>query len=419
MRYENKSVLIIGLGESGKACKSFLEKRGARCVVYDDFSSSTFCASDLSRLDFAVVSPGISLKHALLSRLRENGIPVLSEIDLAFLNCKSKNVFAVSGTNGKTTVCSILGEMLSTERKTYVLGNIGVPFISQAAKIRSRDLVVLEISSFQIEQSVVFKPFAACLTNVGEDHLDRHLTKERYRSIKLSLLKNAKYSVKNADDRNQASVSADYTYGLSEGADYRLIGREIVCAAGRFRLSEISRGKAFDLDFLCAFALSSSAFRPDRKYLKAYSSVKLPPFRNEFVGTFCGAEVFNDSKGTNIDATLFACSLREQPTALILGGSDKGESYARLSKGIGSRIERVYLTGANAAEIYSSADPAFRAKCVLMPDLESCLIHFKSDPLSALLFSPASASFDRYSDYVERGERFNALLEKHGARLIR
>ncbi len=418
MRYDDKNVLIVGYGESGKAVDRFLNERGANTIVYDDFLFPSLNITNINSIDFAVVSPGVSIHHSLLSKLRAKRIPILSEIDLAYINCKAEKIFAVSGTNGKTTVCTILGDMLAEKGNTFVLGNVGVPFVSKVSEIGGRDLVVLEISSFQIEQSVVFKPFAACLTNVGEDHLDRHKTKENYRSIKLNLLKNAEISVKNEDDIAQSELCVSASYGFSEKADYRWENRSIVCPNARFDLPELSRGKAYDIDFLCAFAIASTAFSPCKSFLNCYGKTKVPSFRNEYVGTFCGAKVFNDSKGTNIDATVFACSLQSESTALILGGSDKGENYARLSK-LPECIERIYLIGANAADIFASVDQKTREKCLPMRDLEDCLKDFSVRPLSVLLFSPASASFDRYSGYRERGERFNALLEKYGATLVR
>ncbi|GEM_PF-1270793 len=415
MRYEHKNVLIIGYGESGKAAESFLKKEGASTFVYDDRLALSPREKDVA-YDFAVVSPAVSKSHKLLSSLREKGIPILSEIDLAFLNCKSKKIIAVSGTNGKTSVCTILGSMLSKVGKTYVLGNIGVPFISKVGKIGKNDFVVIEISSFQIEQSEIFFAECAALTNVGEDHLDRHHDKNNYQKIKLSLLTRAHKTVVNADDPIQSNYKGGVRYSASgKESNFRLCGREIECSAGRFHLPIESRGASYDADFLCAFSVACTVSGVDPRFLDCYGSVELPPFRNEFVGEYFGAKVYNDSKGTNVDATLFACSAVSDSAALILGGSDKGEDYARLAAGLPDRIKRIYLTGGNATDIYTALSCKEREICFLMTDLEACVRHFANDPLPILLFSPASASFDRYSGYKERGEVFNALLEKYGS----
>ena len=133
------------------------------------------------------------------------------------------------------------------------------------------------------------------------------------------------------------------------------------------------------------------------------------------IGTLCGAQVINDSKGTNIDATLFAVSLLSEPAALILGGSDKGEDYKRLMKGMGDSVKRIYLTGANAREMYLAAEQEIRKRCVPMSDLDSCVKDFAKDPLAVLLFSPASASFDSYRNFEERGMAFDEIVKKYRA----
>ena len=418
MVYDGKKVLILGYGLSGKACERFLKEKGATVSIYDDYHSEYESASDNVEYDFAVISPAFSLKHRVVAKLSGQGVPILSELDLAYVNCKSKKIVAVSGTNGKTTVCTILYDMLKRVERVHLVGNIGVSFIGEVSKIHRNDIVIVEISSFQLEQSKYFTPMVGALTNVGEDHLDRHVTRENYRAIKLSLPERSGIAILNADDPVQSGYPRGIRYSVKKQADYCIFGREIFSRKGRSAMPERSRGAAFDLDFLCAYSIASTLVGERKEFLKSYSSVCLPPFRNEYVGTLCGADVYNDSKGTNIDATLFAADMIGGDYAIILGGSDKGESYDRLFNGLNDRVKKIYLVGANAGDMYRAASKEDREKCMLCADLDSCIEDFIRNPFPFLLFSPASASFDQYSGYRERGEHFNDILKKHGASFI-
>ena len=410
----DKKVLVLGMGRTGNAVKSFLEGRGAIVKEYDDQASDREEDLLCQGYDYAVISPGIPLSHRAVVRLRENGVPILSELDLAYINCESKHVFAISGTNGKTTACTILHRMLSSVGRSHLVGNVGVPFIGEVDSIAKKDSVVVEISSFQIEQSHFFRPQIAALTNVGEDHLDRHGTKENYQSIKLSLLKSALIKVVNADDPIRYPVREVIRYSfIDQTADYLFRDHAIFCHGKNFRLPTVERGAAFDADYLCAFAVASTYCGAQKSFLSVYESAEVPPYRFQIVGKLCGATVINDSKGTNIDATLFALSRVIGRVAVILGGSDKGEDYTRLMCALEDKAERIYLIGANAGEMYLAAEGSVREKCLPMSDLESCVSDFCRRPLDVFLFSPASASFDSYRNYEERGRHFDELIAKY------
>ena len=412
MEYTDKRVVVLGYGKTGEAVNAFLSLRGATVFVYDDHLSAGSRIDLCGAYDFAVISPGFSPSHPFALRLREQGVPILSELDLAYIHCPSDRIFAVSGTNGKTTTCTILFEMLSSIGASHLVGNIGKPFIAEVDHVAPKDAVVAEVSSFQIEQSTVFRPCVSALTNVGEDHLDRHRDAEIYRKLKLSFAERAKTAVLNGDDPVQNELRG-IRYSLFDPyADFYLDDRTLCFGGKRYPLPSQSRGAAFDRDYLCAFAVACSAFGFKTSFLSIYDRVAVPRFRFERIGTLCGANVINDSKGTNVDAALFALSLCKGRTAIILGGSDKGEDYSRLMKGM-CGAERVYLVGANAGALYLSAEERIRAKCLPMADLDSAVAHFVADPLDTLLFSPACASFDRYRNYEERGRAFDAIVEKY------
>ena len=412
MDYRDKRVIVLGYGRTGKAVEKYLEKRGAIVSVHDDHTlfprSAELCAS----ADFAVISPGVPLTHPAVIGLKEQGVPVLSELDLAYINRPTDRIYAVSGTNGKTTTCTILHDMLSAIGRSHLVGNVGTPFVSVLDDLAPRDAVVVEVSSFQIEQSTIFRPSVAALTNVGEDHLDRHGTASRYREIKLSFAERAERAVVNADDPVQRGIRGIRYSVRDDNADYRLRDRRLFAGSRSFPLPDVSRGAAFDLDFLCAFTVACVAFGVRKEFLASYDRVVVPRYRFECVGKIGGATVINDSKGTNVDAALFALSLCKGRTAIILGGSDKGEDYSRLMAGAGVAT-RIYLVGGNARELYLAASDEVRRRCLPMADLESAVAHFVSDPLDTLLLSPACASFDRYRDYAERGRNFDAIVEKY------
>ena len=418
MDHRDKNVIVLGRGKTGRAVEQYLTHRGAKVETADDHDEKTTLETVLSHTyDYAVVSPGIPLDHCSVIRLKECGVPVLSELDLAFLECASKSVAAISGTNGKTTTCTILGDLLSTVGKCHLVGNVGVPWIGEVPRIGKSDFVVVETSSFQIEQSQLFRPRIAALTNVGEDHLDRHLTVEVYQRLKLSLLDRAEIKVVNIGDPPQRDIKGAITYSDSDpSADYFLSGGVIYHRGKKYNLPTSSRGAAYDLDYLCAFTVAATFCGIKKSFLSLYDKVKLPSFRMEYVGDLCGAKIFNDSKGTNIDATLFAVRQCKEPLALILGGSDKGEDFSRLFRSLGDHVKRIYLTGGNVCAIYEAAEGRFREKCRLVESLQAAVLDFISDPLPILLFSPASASFDRYRNYEERGRCFNEIIKEYGGK---
>lgn len=412
---DNKKVMVLGMGRTGKAVCAFLDREGATAEPFDD-AIPIANLSDLicKNYDYAVVSPGVPLTHPAVVTLKTNGVPVLSELDLAYINCPSKLVFAISGTNGKTTACTVLHTLLSSVGRSHLVGNVGVPWIGEVKKIAKKDFVVAEVSSFQLEQNRVFKPYAAALTNVGEDHLDRHFTRERYQRLKLSLLEKAAIKVVNRDDPVQRGIAGAVEYStLDPAAEYYLCRQNLYCHGKKYKIPYPSRGAAYDADFLCAFAVAASVCGVRRRFLTLYDKVKVPPYRCAYVGKLCGADVYNDSKGTNVDATIFAASRFSKSVALILGGSDKGEDYSRLFAALKGNVLRIYLSGANAKEMYLAAGDKTRAKCRLMPDLDSCVKDFTQQPTDVLLFSPASASFDRYENYEERGKCFDEIVAKY------
>ena len=414
----DSKVIVIGRGVTGRAVSEFLHKKGAQVTVVDDRDGAE--ANELAlckKYDYAVVSPGVPMTNRTVVALKGSGVPILSELDLAYLYSASRRIYAVSGTNGKTTACTILHQMMSSVGASHLVGNVGVPWISETDSIQKGHAVVVEVSSFQIEQSQVFRPHIAALTNVGEDHLDRHITAEIYQRIKLSLLDRAEIKVINKGDDCQKDIIGAVSYSDVEPlADYYLSARTIYHGGVKYPLPPLSRGAAYDLDFLCAFTVACTACGFKKRFLSVYDKVALPPYRCHYLGLLAGAMVYNDSKGTNIDATLFATSQMKQLLALILGGSDKGEDFSRLFAGLGDNVERLYITGENAPKIFAAAEGGFRGEIRLVDSLRDAVRDFKLHPLPILLFSPASASFDRFMSYAERGRAFDELFLEFGGR---
>ena len=231
MDFRDKTVLVVGLARSGLAAAKVLKSLGARVIANDikdrsqladvyieldslgvEWALVTKPDEYLSSADLIVISPGISIDSQFVLKAREMGIEVISEVELAYRLCKAP-IVAITGTNGKTTTTALVGEIFkASNRKTHVVGNIGIPFIGIASKTHESQVVVAEISSFQLEAMPTFHPRAAAILNVSEDHLDRHKTMENYISLKAGILKNSGQSdwvILNADDNISSSLARE------------------------------------------------------------------------------------------------------------------------------------------------------------------------------------------------------------------
>src|SRR5579871_3087066 len=388
MQLRNQRVLVVGLGKSGVASALFLAEHGARVAVSDakspeqlrqeiplllDHGISVETGQHGERTfgdqDLIVVSPGVAIDVPQLVQARERGIPVIGEVELAARFLKG-HIVAITGSNGKTTTTTLAGEILSAGgREALVGGNIGTPAITFADRATNDTWLVLEISSFQLETIETFHPYIAVVLNVTPDHLDRHHTFENYVAAKARIFENqtsADFAVLNADSEACVSMAAGakapirWFSRLKEvpnGAFVRqgeIIWRDERGQQPILPVREIQLKGAHNLEnVLAAVCLGMLAKIEPAQIRRAVAGFRAVEPRLEFVATVRGVEYYNDSKATNVDATIKALESFPGRVHLILGGKDKGSDYSLLNPLLNERARRVYTIGAAASKIES------------------------------------------------------------------
>ena len=450
MDLTNKRVLVVGLGKSGVASALFLKARGAQVTVSDakpqdqlgeeipvlldhgitvetgGHGERTFRGQDL-----IVVSPGVPTDAAPLVQACALGEPVIGEIELASLFLPGP-IVAITGSNGKTTTTTLAGEILAAGgRSTVVGGNIGTPAISLVERATPDTVVVLEVSSFQLETIQTFRPKIAVILNITPDHLDRHRTFAAYTDAKARIFENQRsddFTVLNADDpncvelvnRTRAQVFwFSRSHEVKQGA-YAREGRILFRDSGGQReimlASEIPLKGMHNVEnalaAVCVGALMRCKPALIRQAVRAFKAVE---HRLEFVAAIRGVEYYNDSKATNVDATIKALESFPANIHLILGGKDKDSDYALLNDLLRQRVKSVYTIGAAAGKIeaqIASSKGGGAAEIVHAETLEVAVKRAAAaaQPGDVVLLAPACASFDQFRNYEHRGKVFKETV---------
>ncbi|HZR30574.1 MAG TPA: UDP-N-acetylmuramoyl-L-alanine--D-glutamate ligase [Terriglobales bacterium] len=446
MDLKGKRVLVVGLGKSGVASALFLHARGARVTVSDSKSEDQL-RSEIPRLldqgitvetgghgertfrtqDLIVVSPGVPVNVPQLAQARQLGIPVIGEIELAARFLKGK-IVAITGSNGKTTTTALTGEVISTGGiKALVGGNIGTPAISMVEESTSDSWVVLEVSSFQLETIDSFHPKICVVLNITPDHLDRHSNFQAYVDAKARIFENqtpGDFTVLNADDPTSAGL-AERTPGQKIWfSRKREVERGAFVKAGKIAyrneastreimpLSEITLKGTHNLEnVLAAVCVGMLAHSQPQSIRRAVQEFKAVEHRLEYVATVRGVEYYNDSKATNVDATIKALEAFPANIHLILGGKDKGSDYTVLNELLRKRVKRVYTIGAAAEKIEGQISQA--AEVLRAGTLESAVRRAASTASTGdiVLLAPACASFDQFENYEHRGRVFKHAVQ--------
>jgi UDP-N-acetylmuramoylalanine--D-glutamate ligase len=449
MELNNKRVLVVGLGKSGVASALFLKSRGARVTVSDSKPEAELRDEILLLLehgitvetgghgdrtfrgqDLIVVSPGVPVDAPQLVQARNLGEPVIGEIELAaqFL---SGPIVAITGANGKTTTTSLAGEIIAAGNfPTLVGGNIGTPAISFVDQAGPATWTVLEVSSFQLETIVTFRPRIAVILNITPDHLDRHKTFANYVNAKARVFENQgadDFSILNADDPGAAGLS-DRTRAhlfwfsrkmeIERGAFIR--GTQIYFRDGRTEreimpLAEVLLKGAHNLEnVLAGVSIGCLVGSQPEQIRHAVRIFKAVEHRLEFVARVGGVDYYNDSKATNVDATVKALEAFSADIPahlyLILGGKDKGSDYTVLHELLRQRVKRVYTIGAAAAKIESQIQGA--ADIEHAETLENAVRRASESAAAGdvVLLAPACASFDQFQSYEHRGRVFKETV---------
>jgi UDP-N-acetylmuramoylalanine--D-glutamate ligase len=444
MELNGKRALVVGLGKSGVASALFLKERGARVTVSDTKSGDelhneipvlldrgitvetgghgerTFHGQDL-----IVVSPGVPVDAPPLVQARALGETVIGEIELAARFLPGP-IIAITGSNGKTTTTALVGEIMTAAGfPALVGGNIGTPAISLVEHATPETMIVLEVSSFQLETIQTFRPKIAVVLNVTPDHLDRHRTFEVYTDAKARIFENQQgrdFAVLNADDPTCVSMASrtkaqvfwfSRQKEVAQGAWVR-DGNIVFRRGGEQRevlqVSEIPLKGTHNLEnvlaAVCASVLGGCSPEEVRKAVQNFKAVE---HRLEFVATVGGVDYYNDSKATNVDATIKALESFPANIHLILGGKDKGSDYSVLNDLLRERVKRVYTIGAAAAKIESQIKGA---GIVHAESLENAIrkAHAEAQPGDVVLLAPACASFDQFKSYEHRGQVFKEIV---------
>ena len=432
--------LVVGLGVSGVAAATLLANQGWRVTV-NDRSGKAELAAHLAQLpagvqavlgshpaellaatDLVVVSPGVGWDLPLLSEARRREIAVIAEVELASLSLAGTPIVGITGSNGKTTVTSLTGEIMRAAGwRTGVGGNIGTA-ASELALAGGWDAIVLELSSFQLEGCVTLRPRVAALLNVSPDHLDRHPTMAGYLAAKARIFARQganDFAVINADDPalpGLAIPSRIVRFSLLDRtAEAHLAGGALVLD-GEPLVPRAELPLLGDHNVANALAAALAASRlgaPPSAIAQTLRSFKALPHRHQLVAERGGVRWVDDSKGTNIGAT--AAGLAGYPPGtihLILGGLGKGQDFNELRQATEGRLARVYLIGAAAGEIAEALEgTAPIESCGLLAEaVRRAAAHAR--PGDTVLLSPACASFDQFANYAHRGDEFARLARE-------
>jgi len=445
MDLNNKRVLVVGLGKSGVASALFLKSRGARVTV-SDAKTPDQLKEEIPKLldegiavetgghgertfqgqDLIVVSPGVPVDARPLVQARTLGESVIGEIELAAQFFPGR-IVAITGSNGKTTTTTLAGEIIAAGGFPAVVGgNIGTPAVTLVEGATPETVAVLEVSSFQLETIQSFRPWIAVVLNITPDHLDRHRTFEAYTDAKARIFENQRgddFAVLNADDPTAATL-ANRTRAqvfwfsrkreVQQGAyvnDGRILFRDVKGQREIMLTSEIPLKGSHNVEnVLAAVAVGALSGVSAEKIRDAVRSFKAVEHRLEYVATVRGVEYYNDSKATNVDATIKALESFPANIHLILGGKDKGSDYTVLNDLLRQRVKRVYTIGSAATKIESQIKGA--AEIVHAETLENAVRRASevAQPGDIVLLAPACASFDQFRSYEHRGKVFKEVV---------
>ena len=451
---QNQKVLVAGSGISGISSAKLLLDRGGEVILYDENTSLdveklrsefeedakiSFVLGKLEKekisgVELCIISPGISLEAPFVSILDEAKIPIWGEVQLAY-HCSKGKLAAITGTNGKTTTTALVGKIMQSKYEdVYVVGNIGIPYTQIAMQTEKDSVTVAEISSFQLETIMDFRPDVSAILNITPDHLNRHHTMENYIAIKESITMNQEEKdvcVLNYDDpilRDFGSPENEHlrckviffssSQPLAEG--YYLDGN-VICFAHNGRVSEIVDVRELKLlgrhnyeNVMAAVAISSAmgvSIDRIRRVIKEFKAVE---HRIEFVMERCGVKYYNDSKGTNPDAAIQAIRAMPGPTLLIAGGYDKKSEYDMWVEEFEGKVKYLVLIGQTRDKIAECAKAHGFTDIMYAEDMSEavrvCASYANSG--DCVLLSPACASWGIFKNYEERGRIFKQCVRE-------
>lgn len=440
--WPHKKITVVGLGCSGLAASLLLKKLGAEVWV-TDFSRTDEAVKNAKRLkknfiknveigrhspefikdkDLIIISPGVPRQAKPIAWAKKYNIPIISEIELASRFCPAP-IIAVTGSNGKSTVTTLIGTIFKKAGiKTFICGNIGKPFSGQVGKINHDSVVVLEVSSFQLEDTNRFKPKAGIILNLSPNHLDRYKKFDEYIQAKWRIFKNqdkSDFAILNYDDAklkklNHSLKGKILFFGKEQKANAAYLKNDFIYIKGkRFcSIEEIKIKGKHNLENAMACILTSKVFGIRdtiiKKVLRAFKGLE---HRIEYVRTVRGVDFINDSKATSVGATMAAINTFSQPVVLIAGGRDKGGDFRPLKQLVPNRIKALVLVGEAKEKInrvVKGAVPIIQTSSFLQAVKKAYQV---ADPGEVVLLSPMCTSFDMFNDFEHRGQIFKKIVK--------
>jgi UDP-N-acetylmuramoylalanine--D-glutamate ligase len=459
MQLKDKNIVVVGLGRTGLAAARFLHHRGARVLVTDRAGEKelgdavgvlrqlgvrveigSHRADSFQDADLIMVSPGVDHTIEPIAQANARGVPIIGEVELASAFIKEP-IIAVTGTNGKTTTTALLGQMLENSGiGVFVGGNIGNPLIEYVSKEQTAQIVVAEISSFQLDTIVTFRPKVSVLLNITPDHLDRYPDFEAYADSKMRIFKNQQaddLAILNGLDRLIRTKTKNikcrrlFFPNLEAGEQGAILNEKRIIlrlnhvhSVIRNLQSEFRNHEYLDISRMhlqgrhnfenaCAASLAALASGATLNGIqKALDHFKGLPHRLEHVATINAVDYYNDSKATNVDGVLRALECFSRPVVLLMGGRDKGGDFKMLQESIRNHAKELIVMGEAAESIRSALGQQTRTKVAASMQEAVTTAFQDAQPQDVALLSPGCASFDWYSNYAERGDDFRRAVEK-------
>ena len=447
---KEKTVLIVGIGKSGEAAMDLALQQGALVHIQDSKKEDQIDSrlmqkleslpvrcwlgkqpEDMSIYDMLILSPGVPVDLPFITEAAGSGAEIIGELELAYRTGRGRYI-GITGTNGKTTTTTLVGEIFKAAgRETYVVGNIGTPVIEGSQQASDDGWMVTEISSFQLETAVEFRPEVSAILNLTPDHLNRHKTMENYGAAKARIFRRQsrdQYCVANFDDPASYALMEDcpatvVPFSRKEELPFGAFVKE-----GRIVIRD---GKSADVDIcgaeellipgshnlenaLAAAAISYfGGIDPEviGQTLRTFAGVE---HRIENAGEWKGIRFINDSKGTNPDAAIKAIEAMKENIILIAGGYDKASDFTEFIQAFEGRVKKLVLLGATAETIRATAEREGFTNTVICPDMESCVAEAVREAVEGdvVLLSPACASWDMYDNFEQRGEHFKTCVRQ-------
>lgn len=449
MDFKGKKVLIIGAGKSGLAAANLLSTEQADIILYDDkklneeevrgklskdfngrIISEKLSDEDCPNPDYLILSPGVPIDSPMVLKYKEKGACIIGEVELAYYYTKGK-IVAVTGTNGKTTTTALTGALMKKKYdNTLVGGNIGIPYTEICLKSSDDGVTVAEMSSFQLDTTVTFHPYISMILNITPDHLDRHHTMENYINAKFNCTRNQtedELCILNYEDETlrkkvegikakicwfssktplkDGMVYEDGAiYEVKDGVREKVINVDEMMLIGRHNYENVMAAVA-------AARFMNVPMELIREGLREFKPVE---HRIEYVETVNGVKYYNDSKGTNPDASIQAVKAMTGPTFLIGGGYDKGSEYDEWIESFDGKIKKLLLMGQTRDKIAACARKHGYNDLVFVESMEEAVDYCYKNAVSGdtVLLSPCCASWGMFKNYEERGRIFKDLVIK-------